>query len=250
MFDSHAHLCYPDFNKDREKAISKAREAIAGVMVSSARYDEGLCVLQLVKRHPGFLFASLGYHPTEGTELEKTIRLIKSNPNAINAIGEVGLDYHHQKNPAMREKQKETFQEFIDLARSLGKPLVIHSWDAEQDAFDMVKNAQVRAVFHSFTGPKDLALEIAEHGFLVTVSTMVLFSKSIRKIAKALPLASLLLETDAPFLDPDRKRKRNTPENVLLSAKKIAELRKIPVEEVNNAALENAKRVFNLPANL
>lgn len=246
MFDIHAHLCFPEFDKDREQVVEKAKEQVKGVLVSSARFEEGLCVLELVKKHKGFLFASLGYHPIEGDELEKTVQVIKANKERIAAVGEVGLDFHWQKDPSKQEQQREIFKKFIALAQTLKKPLVIHSWEAEQEAFDMVKNAGVAAAFHCFTGKKDLALEIAEQGFYVSISTNVLFSKTIRKTAKAIPLDSLLLETDSPFLDPDRERKRNTPGNILLSAKKIAELRGVATEEVTQAAVKNAKKLFQL----
>lgn len=246
MFDIHAHLCYPEFDRDREQAVEQARAQVKGVLVSSARYQEGLCVLDLVKRHPGFLFASIGHHPTEGDRLEETIRLIRGRSREVAAIGEVGLDFHWEPDPGKRKQQKEAFRSFISLAAELGKPLVIHSWDAEQECFGMVRQARVAAAFHCFTGDPGLAEEIAREGFYVSISTNVLFSKKIRKTAKLIPLDRLLLETDSPFLDPDHSRRRNTPGNILLSAKKIAELRAIAPEEVGRAALENARRLFGL----
>ena len=247
MFDIHAHLCFPEFERDREAVVEQSEGRIRGVLVSSCRLEEGHCVLELTKKHPCFLFASIGFHPTEGDEPEKIIELIKKSREQITAIGEVGLDYHWEQDQKKREKQKGIFQKFISLAQLLKKPLVIHSWDAEREAFEMVKEGGVEAAFHCFTGEKDLALEIADNGFFVSISTNVIFSKKIRKTAQSIPLDRLLLETDSPFLDPDRQRKRNTPDNILLSAQKIAELRKIPVDEVTTAALENAKRLFGLP---
>ena len=246
MFDSHAHLAFPEFDKDVEEVVAECKKHLSGVMVSSARYEEGLKVLELVKKHPGFLFTSLGFHPTEGTELEKTIKLIKDNADKIQAIGEVGLDFHWEHDPAKQERQKGVFGRFISLARELDKPLVIHSWEAEKEAFELVRGSGLKATFHCFTGKKDLALEIVKQGFYVSVSTNVLFSKSLRQVAKALPLDKLLLETDAPFLDPDRQRRRNTPVNILLSAKKIAELKGIKPKEVEQAAFKNAKTFFSL----
>lgn len=247
MIDIHAHLCFPEFGQDQEQVVAQARKEVAGVLVSSARYEEGKCVLDLVKKHPGFLFASLGYHPIEGDRLEETLSLVRQHASRITAIGEVGLDRHWEKEEAKVEQQKAAFRKFISLAHELGKPLVIHSWAAEEEAFKMVQEQGVKAAFHCYTGPKDLALEIAQAGFYVSISTNVMFSKTIRKTAKAIPLGRLLLETDSPFLDPDRSRKRNTPGNILLSAGKIAELRGIPGEEVCRAARENARSLFGLP---
>lgn len=246
MFDTHAHLCFPEFEKDKEQVIAAAREELSGVLVSSARYSESECVLDLVTKHPSFLFASIGHHPIEGDQLEKTVSLIKAHAPAITAIGEVGMDFHWEKDPAKQEKQAVAFEKLITLARELKKPLVIHSWDAERECFDLVRDAGVQAAFHCYTGKSALAKEIIEAGFYVSISTNVLFSKTIRKTAKSIPLDRMLLETDSPFLDPDRTRKRNTPNNILLSAKKIAELRGIEQEEVTQAAWENAKRLFRI----
>jgi len=246
MFDTHAHLCFKNFDKDRVEVVEECRKSLSGVIVSSARYDESICVLDLVKKHPNFLYASIGCHPTECTEVEKTVELIKKNKERVIAVGEVGLDYHWEKDPEKREQQKRRFETFISLAEELGKPLVIHSWDAEKEAFEIVKDRKVEATFHCYTGKKELAMEIIKRGFYISISTNVLFSKSIQKIAKSIPLNRILLETDSPFLDPDRERRRNTPENIALSAKKIAELRKLNVEEVKRATAENTKRLFKI----
>ena len=247
MFDSHAHYCFPEFDKDREQVISETKKHIRGVLVSSARYDEGVCVLGLVKKHPGFLWASIGCHPMEETRVQEVIRLIRTHDDQITAIGEVGLDYHWEQDSQKRALQKERFLPFIALARELRKPLVIHSWAAEEDCFDLVKNAGISAVFHCFTGKKSLAMDIAASGLFVSISTAVFFSKNVKQTAKSIPIDRLLLETDSPFLDPDRVRKRNVPEHILLSAKKIAEIRGVTTEKILSAAWENAQEVFSLP---
>ena len=246
MFDAHAHLCFPDFDNDREAVVSASKQQLKGVLVSSAQYEEGKQVLDLVKKHQGFLWASIGHHPIQGDHLTDTLQLIRDHAPQLKAIGEVGLDHHWESDPEKQAQQKQVFQQFIDLARELKKPLVIHSWDAEEQAFEMIKDSGVQAVFHCFTGKPDLGLQIAEAGHYVSLSTNLLFSKRIRKTGKALPLDKLLLETDSPFLDPDRERKHNTPANVLLTAKKIAELRNSTPEEIAQAAWTNAKHVFLL----
>ncbi len=247
MIDIHAHLCFGDYDKDMDKIIARCKEELAGVIVSSARYDEGLKTLSLASKHPGFLFPTLGFHPTEGTEFEKTLGLIKSNAEKIVGIGEVGMDYHWEKDPARHEIQKERFSRFIDLAGSLKKPIVIHSWDAERDAFEMVRDSGSQAVFHCFSGKRDLANEIISRGFYISISTMVLFSKNVRKIAKDIPMDKLLLETDSPFLSPDKEKDpRNYPWNIKLAAGKIADIRGISREDVLEKAKENAIRVFDL----
>jgi TatD DNase family protein len=248
MIDIHAHLCFGDYDKDMDSIIAKCKQELSGVIVGSARYDEGVETLELCSEHPGFLFPTIGFHPTEGgKDPEKIIELIKSNSEKIVGVGEVGLDYHWEKDPEKQKIQKERFSKFIELAEYLKKPIVIHSWDAERDCFEMVESSKVKAVFHCFSGKRDLANEIISNGFCISISTQVLFSKNIRKIAKDIPLDKLLLETDSPFLSPNKEQDpRNYPWNIKLAAKKIAEIKKKTEEEVLQKAKENAIRVFNL----
>jgi TatD DNase family protein len=248
MIDIHAHLCFGDYDNDMHEILAKCRRELSAVIVGTARYDEGAKALELSRKNHGFVFPTLGYHPTEGGEdPEKIMHLIKANVDKIVGVGEVGLDHHWEKDVSKQEKQKEIFSRFIELAKTIGKPLVIHSWDAESECFEMVKDAGVDAVFHCFSGSRELAKEITERGFYVSISTMVLFSKNIRKVASDIPLDRLLLETDSPFLSPNKEQDpRNYPWNIKLSAAKIAELRGETIESVLRAAKENAVGVFGL----
>ena len=257
MIDIHAHLCFPDFEKDIDRVVEKCQKEMTAVIASSARYKEGLGILELSKKYPNFIFPSLGYHPTEGTNHEGVIELIKQNKDRIVSVGEVGLDYHWEKDPEKRETQKEIFTTFIGLAKEVKKPLVIHSWDAEQHCFEMVRESGLVCVFHCFSGSVGLANLIIDEGFYISVSTQVLFSKLIKKIAKTVPLDRLLLETDAPFLSPFKQNKklvdssgfdpkRNHPWNIKLSAEKIAEVKKLPAERILSESEKNAKRIFSI----
>lgn len=260
MIDIHAHLCFPDFDRDIGMVVERSRKELAGVIVSSARHGEGVKALELCRKNRGFLFPTLGHHPTEGDEWDRVIELIRENKEEIVGVGEVGLDYHWEKDPGKKADQRRVFQEFIGLAQEISKPLVIHSWDAERDCFEMVRDSGLTAVFHCFSGKRDLAQEIVSvPGFYISISTQVLFNRSIRKVAKAIPLDRLLLETDAPFLSPEKMKKpkggtkngvskddRNFPWNIILSAEKIAQLRHIDSAEVLNAARENAIQAFGL----
>ena len=245
MIDIHAHLCFPQFDKDIDSVIERAKEEIDGVIVSSARLDEGNRVLALVKKHPGFLFATLGYHPTEGgSDYEGVLKLIEQNHDKIVGIGEAGLDYHWESDLRKRDQQKLVFAKFIAAAEKFRLPLVIHSWDAEPDCFMMVKDRNIPCIFHCYSGSIELAKSIIDRGFYISMSTQICFSKHHRKLIKSVPLERLLLETDSPFLGPERHT--NMPWNIKLSADKIAAEKGITRESVLTAAKENAIKVFGL----
>jgi TatD DNase family protein len=261
MIDIHAHLCFDDFEGVREKVAAECAREMKAVIVGTARHDEAVCALGLCARH-GNLFPTLGYHPVEGGPgPERIMELAGKNADRIVGIGEVGLDYHWEKNAAKRKLQKAVFSKFIELAEGLGKPLVIHSWDAEEDCFKMVKDAGIPVIFHCYSGSGELAQRILGKGFFISFSTQVLFSKAHRKLAKAVPLSQMTLETDAPFLSPYnylRAKGRegllkegfdpnaNYPWNVRFSAEKIAEIKKVAVSEVLERTTSNAVKVFGL----
>jgi TatD DNase family protein len=132
------------------------------------------------------------------------LKLIEQNHGRIVGIVEVGLDYHWESDLRKRDQQKVIFRKFIAAAEKYKLPLVIHSWDAEPDCYTMVRDSKVKCVFHCFSGDPELAKQIADRGFFISLSTNVCSSKKLRSIARAVPLESMLLETDSPFLDPER----------------------------------------------
>jgi len=258
MIDVHAHLCFPQFDADRRDVIKRCTKELSGVVVSSAGYGESLDVLRLVKSYPEFLFPTIGHHPTEGTDYKGTIELIEKNGDVIVGVGEVGLDYHWEKNKERREKQKRIFRKFISLAARLGKPLIIHSWDAEEECFNMVRDSGLVCVFHCFSGSIELAERIISEGdFYISISTQVCFSKHHRKLVRMVPLKRFLLETDSPFLSPYKYNtslkdasgfdpERNYPWNIKLSAERIARIKGMERDEILKYAGRNAARVFGL----
>jgi TatD DNase family protein len=261
MIDVHAHLCFDTFSADRERIAEECGRVMDAVVVGSARLDEGVCALDLCERHDK-LFPTIGYHPVEGgSGIDEIVALAEKNAERICGIGEVGLDYHWVKDACKRNLQEKPFRRFVDVAQSLGKPLVIHSWDAEKECFAMVKDLSVPVVFHCYSGSRELAQEILDAGFFISMSTHVLFSKAHRKLAKDVPLERMLLETDAPFLSPygylnskgqlsrlreDFDPKNNYPWNIRFSAEKIADIKKTDVGEVLGRTARNAVGIFGL----
>jgi TatD DNase family protein len=261
MIDIHAHLCYESLLKEKEKVAAECEKSMRAVIVGTARYDECVCALDLCSRYKK-LFPTIGYHPAEGgTGIDFIMELARKHKKEIVGIGEVGLDYHWVKDAAARKAQRAVFSDFIALAEELCKPLVVHSWDAEEDCFEMVKGAGVPVVFHCYSGGRELAQRIISRGFVISLSTHVLSSKDHRKLAKEVPLSQMVLETDAPFLSPFNYLKakgeehlfkpgfdpqKNYPWNIAFSERKIAEIKGTTVEEVDEISSENAAGIFGL----
>lgn len=261
MIDIHAHLCFESFANEKEKVALECMRSMDAVIVGTARYDECVCALDLCSRHEK-LFPTLGYHPAEGgSNVDGIMELARKRRKDIVGIGEVGLDYHWVKDEEKRKEQRRIFSDFIALAEELGKPIVIHSWDAEEECFDMVKGTSVPVVFHCYSGSRQLAEKILSKGFKISMSTHVLFSKDHRKLARDVPLSGMVLETDAPFLSPYNYLRskgqehllkagfdpqKNYPWNIEFSAKKIAEIKGVAEEDVIDKTSENAKKIFGM----
>lgn len=243
--DIHAHLCFPKTYENVDNIIEQMRKEIKGVIASSARYSESVDVVKLAEKHKD-VFLTLGHHPIEGDEVDKTKELILENRHNLVAVGEIGLDYHWEKDVKKQEQQKEVFHDFLNLAKRIDKPVVIHSWDAEQDCFDIAKEYDIPLIFHCYSGPVDLAKEIIAAGHYISISTNICFSKKLKKVAKALPVEKILLETDSPFLDPDRERKKNVPWMIKLSAEKIAVVKEMKTDQILEQTTKNAIKIFGL----
>ncbi len=208
--------------------------------------------IQSIKYHRQFpnIFVTLGVSPAQYHKLniDLIIEQMKyhSEKKDIVAIGEVGLDYYWVKDQDLREKQRKTFQRFIDLANELQLPLVIHSRDAEEDAVEDLCAAEVPVIMHSFSGAVETAQECIDRGYFISIPTAVTNRKKYRKLAKSLPIEHILTETDSPYLSPFPELKRNEPGYVIFAVKEIAKLKEIDEEEVAKLTLNNAKKTFNI----
>ncbi|UCH37278.1 MAG: TatD family hydrolase, partial [Candidatus Bathyarchaeota archaeon] len=214
--------------------------------------------LQLVRENPQFVNATASVHPSylkklKQREVETYIHEILNNRQDLVAIGETGIDYNWVKDPEGRAKQKEVFVQFISLANQLKLPLVIHSRSAAEDTIEILEQSNARNVqMHMFTQHSQVQ-RVIDNDWFIYMNTTLLKSKSLRKIARDTPLELLLLETDSPWLGIDtsghlkpRDEVRNEPLNVHRVAKKIGEIKKIDVLEVDKQTTVNAKKLFNI----
>ena len=251
IFESHAHYDDDAFDEDRQELLSSLQEnGIEYVINVGASLQSTASTVELTKRYP-FIYGAAGVHPSETAELneENFTWLVKqcSQPKIV-AVGEIGLDYYW-KEPE-EEIQKVWFARQLELARSIKKPVIIHSRDAAKDTFDIMcahKAEEIGGVVHCFSYSAEMAQEYVKMGFYIGIGGVVTFKngKKMKEVVEAVPLDMILLETDSPYLAPEPNRgKRNSSLNMPYIAKQIAVIKDVSYEEVVEATNANAKRLF------
>ena len=261
IVDSHCHLDDKAFRKDRDEVMARAREAgvsVAMTIGTGSGPPELDGALELAREHD-WLYATVGVHPHHAEKataetLPEMERLL-GDPKAL-ALGEIGLDYYYDNSP--REVQQRVFVEQMDLARSLRKPIVIHTRDAWDDTLRLLgehwASAGLGGILHCFTGELEHALRGIEMGFRISFSGVLTYKRSedLRETAKKLPLDRLLVETDAPYLSPEpyrsKKIRRNEPGFVVETARCLADVRGMELGELSAATTRNFTQLFALDA--
>jgi TatD DNase family protein len=249
VVDSHCHLDFKNFNKDRDAVIDRAKESGIVMMVNSGiDYTTNKRALDLATKYD-FIFPTLGLSPNSveylsDQEIQAILDQIRENAGAAVGVGEAGLDYYRCTDATARGRQVEVFQKVIDLAKSLDLPLVIHARNTEQIAFDMVKGLE-KVVFHCYSGTLATMKQAIDRGFYVSLATVVCKSAQHQVLARNLPLEHMLVETDSPFLAP--KTGRNEPSYVLESIKLISRIKGTTPADVARATTSNARKIFKLP---
>jgi TatD DNase family protein len=248
LFDSHSHIEMPRLYPSAAAVVKRAKKVgVISVVVSPIEPKFYTKALDLMERFPGFIWPTFGLHPPRTTPrmVKQCMRLIREHSDRILAIGEVGLDYYWVREEHKRELQRRYFVEFIRLAAELDIPLVVHSREAEADAIRILKEEQVTSVqLHCFNNP-DLVAEAASQKWFMSVPTSVVSRRRMQRIAEAMPLTNMLLETDAPWLAP-QPRQQNEPSNLPFAVTKIAELQKTTEESVAKITTNNALELFRL----
>ena len=245
LVDTHAHLHFKNFNKDREEVISRARDVVSAIIEVGVNFSSNAKVMELSRKHPGFIYPALGLHPAELQDNFEDVRhQILYHKGDIVAIGEVGLDFYHEREAEQRNRQKELLEEILSLAEETRLPVIIHSRDAEEECLEILSAYNpVKTIMHCFSGTLTQLNTSLERGYLISVPATVCFSKQKQKLAKAIPLDSLLLETDCPFLSPI-KGKRNEPVYLTYSLKALSQILNKPEEEISHGTTENAKKLL------
>lgn len=247
MIDVHCHLEQPDYDEDREEVIERCKKELKAVVTSCVHPEDFDLTMRLIEEHENFVFATFGIHPEyvkeiDEKEKEEFLEILKKNKEKVVGIGEVGLDFLIEEE--WRKKQEELFRDFINLAKSMKKPLVIHARKAFPEAIKILEEEKAEKVLMHFFTAHELVKRIKENGWYVSVNTTLLTSKKVKKIVRDMPLEQILTETDAPWLGVDKKR--NEPNAVKFVVEKIAEIKKISFEEADEITTRNAIRFFDL----
>ncbi|AHF61556.1 hypothetical protein P344_07075 [Spiroplasma mirum ATCC 29335] len=252
IFDTHCHLMSEEYNFDEtSETIEEAR--ISGVvLLNNVGYDiksSEAAVRQALQYDS--VYATVGIHPTDvarhsSTDIQRLNEL--SNASKVIAIGEIGLDYYHKN--VSPELQKEWFRKQIKIAKEHDLPVVIHCRDAYEDCFKILLEEKVtKGVMHCYGGDIVMAQKFLDLGFYISFAGNITFknAENLREVARLIPLNKLLVETDAPYLTPDPYRgEKNYPRFITYTVKKLAELKKIPVEEMIRVTTRNGKKVFGI----
>ena len=253
LIDSHAHLEMPDFRKDLEEVLRRAKESgVEYIFTVGTEKGDWKRALEIAQSHSS-VYAILGVHPHNAKEFDdqacKTLKELRKNEK-VRAYGEIGLDFYRNLSP--REVQVRRFREQIALAKELQLPIVVHDRDAHQETLEILKSEKADTcggVIHCFSGDDKMAKECIEMGFYISVPGTITFknAQAFQDIIRKLPLESLLVETDAPYLAPVPFRgKRNEPSHVRYTAQKVAEVKRVSFEKVAEVTSRNALRLFRL----
>lgn len=256
-FDSHCHLDFEPLKEEAGQVIERAyRAGVAGMINVGSSMRGSRFSVEIANAYPN-IWASVGLHPHDAEtimDLDVVIEELEAlaENDKVVAIGEIGLDYFYLDSKELIPKQKELFVAQLELAKKLGKPIIIHTRDADEDMLEILgKYKELSGVVHCFTGSPEFVQKLLALGYCIGFTGFVTFDQDkfnhIRESVKVVPMERLLIETDAPFLAPEPYRgKTNEPAFVVEVAGKIAQIKGITVEEVAKKTLKNTYDLFKI----
>ena len=253
LIDTHSHLNFSDYDKDRDELINKCLDNNVWMINIGTDYESSKKAIEISEKYSQGVFASIGMHPENiGQEIfdykkYKDLNVCKK----VVAVGEIGLDYWNKpktkkKQAEFKNKQKELVLEQIKLAKELDLPIVFHCRKAHDDLLEILdKFSDLKGVIHCYTGNWEQTEKYLKMGFYFGF-TGIIFKLDLDEIIKKIPLNRILVETDCPFLSPLKETKRNEPLFVEYMARRIARLKNISLEQVAEQTTDNAKKLFNI----
>lgn len=250
-FDSHTHYDDERFDEDRHSLLESLKEkGVDYVVHAGADMVSSYKGIELADQY-SFIYTAIGVHPHEVHQMSEEdiekLRKLSKHPKVV-AIGEIGLDYYY--NYSSKEDQVYWFKRQLELAKELLLPVIIHSRDASQQTFDILKEADIhRGVIHCFSGSYELAKEYVKRGFYIGIGGAITFNnaKKLIEVAKNISIENIVIETDCPYLTPVPFRgKRNDSSYLKYIVEKIAEVKEMEPQEVARRTLENAKILYGI----
>ncbi|NTW46413.1 MAG: TatD family hydrolase [Candidatus Moranbacteria bacterium] len=279
LFDTHAHVNFNAFRKDADEVLRRALEAGISVTNVGSQFSTSRRAVEYARKYEGeAVYAAVGLHPiqlrdrtfehrddesdwelpsteirTRGEVFDYDAYLeLARDPRTV-AIGEVGLDYHHFEEgddvEMMKDEQKSVLRGFVRLADEVGKPMIIHCWDAYDDLLSLLDEVmpEKRGIIHSFIGSYKTAKKFLDRGWMIGINGIATYSDSYDRLIREVPLDRIVVETDCPYLAPvPHKGERNEPLLVKLVAEKVAAVKGVPYSDVAKTTTANARRIFGL----
>jgi TatD DNase family protein len=253
LFDTHAHLHFPDFDADRAEMMARARQAgVDRMLTIGTEVPTSRAAIALAQAEPD-VWAAVGVHPHDAAEADgATLAEIERLAGAarVVAIGEIGLDFFRDLSP--RDVQERVFRHLIGVARRARKPVIVHCREAHPEVLGILgeeRAAEVGGIMHCFSGDVAVARRCLELGLLISLAGPVTYpnARALPEVARFVPADRLVVETDCPFLPPQGYRgKRNEPAYLAITAARVAELRGEPLEEFARRSSENACRLLGI----
>ena len=254
LFDTHAHYDDARFDEDRDALLSSMPAHNVGLILNpGCDVETSRKAISYAQKYP-FVYAAVGIHPEDinenwNNDLVVIKEMAESEPR-VRAIGEIGLDYYWEKDERARARQQVVFARQMELARELGKPVIVHDRDAHADCLEIARrNKGVSGVFHCFAGSVEMARELLALGYHLSFTGVITFKNARRaiEVIREAPLDRLMVETDSPYMAPEPYRgRRNSSLYVHRMVETIAEIKGVAVEEVERITTENGKRLFDI----
>lgn len=278
LIDSHAHVNFNAFKDDADEVIHRSLNENTWMVLVGAEYKTSKRALDYANKYQRGVYAAVGLHPihveevkAEGDDYDFTSRAEEFNYDMYEklaqfekavAIGEIGLDYYHidhTKDVAeIKRKQKDVFLKQLVLAMNLKLPVIIHCRQAHDDMLELLRNFKKDykdiipkdsnwGVVHCFSGNEDLAWKYFSLGLMISFTGVITFSSQWDDLIRKVPLDKIMVETDCPYMTPEPLRgKRNEPVLVKYVAKRIAEMKNLNLEKIENITTENARNFFRI----